>query len=335
MAPLFGFKYTPVAYGYEITEAGLFQWFNLKIPEEKNGRPVVAIGERAFAGISDVFKVTIPKSVHTIGKNAFWGCSSIRDIIIEGSASIGDRTFYNCKNLRSVMLSNVTSIGKEAFKGCKKLRSITLPNSLTELDSRAFLDCPDIEYINIPTAMTEIKQTSFFCFKNVRRFHIHKGIRSIEWGAFSACASVEEFTVDEENPFYTAIDGNLYTKDGKILIAYASGKKDTHFDVPTHVETIWGAAFQCSNYLKTVDILDGVKSIGFNAFAFCPALESVSIPDTVETVDMHLCWQSNKNVIIRTPFSTTPDGWNESWHYVDFNTAAKLERVRRKKQILD
>ena len=62
----------------------------------------------------------------SIGKSAFYGCSSLTAINIpEGVTSIGDRAFYGCSSLTTITIpESVTSIGKSAFYGCSSLKSI-------------------------------------------------------------------------------------------------------------------------------------------------------------------------------------------------------------------
>lgn len=63
-----------------------------------------------------------------------------------------------------------------------------------------------------------------------------------------------EFIVEEENQFYKAIDGVLYSKDGKRLISVPCGKKfnnDT-FEIPEGVEWINELAFSRTKQIKKI-----------------------------------------------------------------------------------
>ena len=130
---------------------------------------------------------------------------------------------------------------------------------------------------------------------------------SIGERAFYRCVSLINITVDENNPIYKSIDGNLYTKDGKTLIQYAIGKENTSFVIPDSVTTIGNYSFEYCDNLMSVTISDSVtvigdsvfercnnltnvtignsvKSIGFYAFAHCYSMTSITIPDSVETI---------------------------------------------------
>ncbi len=70
--------------------------------------------------------------------------------------------------------------------------------------------------------------------------------------------NVKEFQVDTNNAAYTSIDGNLYSKDAKTLISYASAKKDLSFVIPDSVTTVEGKAFYQTNNLVSLTIGTGV-----------------------------------------------------------------------------
>lgn len=70
-------------------------------------------GERLFFFI----EIVIPKSVVSIGKEAFKQCVELRSIEIpEGITIIQFKTFEHCKNLETIKLpSNLTEIENGAF----------------------------------------------------------------------------------------------------------------------------------------------------------------------------------------------------------------------------
>ena len=72
--------------------------------------------------------VVIPDSVTSIGRYAFYGCTSLTSITIPDSVtSIGYEAFCGCKSLTSITIPNsVISIGYNAFCGCKSLTSIII-----------------------------------------------------------------------------------------------------------------------------------------------------------------------------------------------------------------
>ncbi|WP_028519781.1 leucine-rich repeat protein [Ruminococcus flavefaciens] len=85
-----------------------------------------------------------------------------------------------------------------------------------------------------------------------------------------------EIDVDENNPCFCSVDGVLYTKDMKKLVAYPAGRDDTSFTVP-----------------------DGVEEIGERAFAISPSLEEIVFPDSLRTIDKYALYTKNlKNLTI-------------------------------------
>jgi hypothetical protein len=86
---------------------------------------------------------------------------------------------------------------------------------------------------------------------------------------FSGCNVLENLIVSKNNLNYRSIDGNLYSKDGKILYRYAPGKAITAFKIPHGVQHINDEAFYGSANLTNIIIPDSVESVGTNAFYNC------------------------------------------------------------------
>ena len=112
--------------------------------------------------------------------------------------------------------------------------------------------------------------------------NIPESVSSIGERAFGY-SGITNITVDENNEHYKSVDGDLYSKDGKVLIQYAIGKKG-EFTIPNNVTSIAPYAFYVCDYLSSVTIPDGVISIGKFAFYSCGRLTSVTIPDSVTSI---------------------------------------------------
>ncbi len=92
---------------------------------------------------------TIPDSVTTIGKGAFWMCISLTSVTISDSVTtIEDYAFYGCDALKSVIIpDSVTTIGYCAFPDCPSLTDIYYGGS--EADREAmFIDVGNNDLLN-------------------------------------------------------------------------------------------------------------------------------------------------------------------------------------------
>ena len=163
---------------------------NLEVPEG-----VESINDGLFSHCSGLKSVTLPSTLKTIGRKAFYNCSgltgglnlggctrltSIGDYAFRNCSgltggldfsnctsltSIGGRAFYNCSGLTGGLnlggCTRLTSIGSSAFFNCRGLTSISLPSSLTSIGSSAFEDCSGLTSISLPSSLTSIGSYAF------------------------------------------------------------------------------------------------------------------------------------------------------------------------------
>ena len=230
--------------------------------------------EQKYYGSNTIFTTSttyyIPsslKSVTVTGGNilygAFYDCNNITNITLgDDVTTISDYAFYNCTSLTSIVIpDSVTTIGEYAFSGCYSLTSVTIGDSVTSIGEDAFYYCTSLTSVTIGDSVTTIGED-----------------------AFIGCDSLTNISVDENNPNYKSIDGNLYSKDGKTIIQYAIGKTATSFIIPDSVTTIGDYAFRGCSSLTSIVIPDGVTTIGTSAFGGCTSLTSIVIPDSVTTI---------------------------------------------------
>ena len=88
------------------------------IPAEIDGKSVTSIGSYAFKS-SLCTDVTIPDSVISIGKSAFFDCALLTSITIPNSIkNVGNYAFSECKKLLTVFIpSSLENIGDYVFEG--------------------------------------------------------------------------------------------------------------------------------------------------------------------------------------------------------------------------
>lgn len=103
------------------------------------------IGFGAFEGCYNITSIKIPKSVTSIGGQAFNECSNLKTVIFEDNSqlkSIGEYAFSDCRSLTSITLPRgVTSIDRLAFNNCSSLSRIVIPSSVTSMGNYVFDDC--------------------------------------------------------------------------------------------------------------------------------------------------------------------------------------------------
>ncbi|MBQ8447863.1 MAG: leucine-rich repeat domain-containing protein [Clostridia bacterium] len=177
----------------------------------------------------------------------------------------------------------VTEIAGAAFANNKNIKYVTLQQSVTRIGSAAF-EGSDILEITIGEGVMSIAEGAFRNCEKLKTVHIPANVSVISNTAFSGCTSLEGFTVDEDNAYYKAVDGVLYTADGKELICYPLGKSAESYSVEAGVQTIGSNAFMGSNTLKQVVIPEGVTEIGAKAFYECKSIENAEIPQTVALI---------------------------------------------------
>ncbi len=229
--------------------------------------------------------VTLPESINGSSYDIYEMRGVVNVIIPEGFTSINDYAFRNCDSLTSVVIPNsVTSIGNYAFYSCDSLTSVVIPDSVTTIGDYAFYGCSGLISVVIPDSVTSIGYDAFSSCSSLTSVVIPDSVTSIGYDAFSSCSSLTSIEVNENNQYYKAVDGNLYSKDGKTLIQYAIGKKDTSFEIPNSVTSIGRYAFYNCSSLTSVVIGDSVTTIGYGAFEYCSSLTSVVIGDSVTTI---------------------------------------------------
>ena len=233
------------------------------IPDTIDGKSVTSIGRRAFEGCTNLKSITIPNSVTEMGRRAFSGCSSLIGIAIPNS---------------------VTEIGKYAFDGCKSLTSITIPDGVTSIGDGAFYNCSSLteikvasensNYVSVNGVLYNKDKTTIICYpagKKGNNYKIPDGVTKVDSSAFIGCSSLTSITIP-----------NSVTEIGYSVFEGCTNLKS--ITIPNGVTSIGDSAFEGCTSLTSITIPNSVTSIGFGAFIGCSSLTSITIPDSVTCI---------------------------------------------------
>lgn len=177
----------------------------------------------------------------------------------------------------------VSAIGMNAFTGNNVITDLVIPEGVTTLNWYCFNTCENLETVTLPDSLEFIDSWAFERCSRLKTINVPANVTRINGGAFAQNSSMTSITCDPANKNYVSVDGVLFTKDMKELVAYPGGIQGG-YTVPATVNHIGDAAFYGALGLDSVTILGNLDFIGFEAFAECSKLTDVAIRDGVNYV---------------------------------------------------
>jgi hypothetical protein len=240
--------------------------------------------EGTFAGCTSLVTITLPNTLTNMYTNSsrsqgiFKGCTKLESIVIPNSVpSLPSDTFNGCVKLASVTLSStLTTIGAAAFAGCILLTAITIPSSVTTIGDFAFVNSR-ITSISAPN-VTSLGIRAFADNPALVSASVPKAVNII--GTFHRCSALSSVDISSVVTIAPRWDEDY----GHGAFSYCAAL--TQINLPTTLRNIndangrgQGAFIQCG--LTSVDIPEGVATIGAVAFNGCASLASVTLPATL------------------------------------------------------
>ncbi len=303
-----------VVIGDNVTTIADYAFFNfLSLNSIVIGNSVTTIGNSAFES-ADLFSVTIPVSVVSIGYAAFWGNTHLTDVYYDGSeeqwnaitmgqmneslldamihikgpvvnptGSCGENVTWEFNKYTHILtisgtgaMSNFSAFDRPFVEYRESIKKVVICDGVTTIGSEAFINCYYLKSITIPNSVTSIGNMAFQCCYSLTDLKIPDSVTTIGYSAFLSCASL------------------------------------TSVKIPNGVTSIRDSVFNSCDSLKSVTIPDSVTKIGSSAFCQCYSLTDVAIPENVTAIDNYAFERCKKLTKIIIPESVTTIG-NEAF----------------------
>ena len=261
------YDYDPDSAGYVFLDGptvqteGAVPWFEDRgsIVEIVLPDGLTHIGSYAFC-LTWVQRITIPASVGSIGKGAFYRCPLL-EAFEAGSGGAGycsedgvlfsrDKTalvqYPAAKEGEYVIPDTVKRIGEDAFDSTR-ITAVTIQDGVEEIGTGAFSACYRLKSIRIPGSVKMVGDDAFWGCDRMKSAEMEQGVTHIGDGAFGSCLSLETVRI------------------------------------PDSVQQIGRIAFLDCSSLTDVAIPKNTEYIGEDAFTGCDSLQSLNVdPDNSE-----------------------------------------------------
>ena len=272
---------------------------------------VTGIGQYAFAECGRLQEIRLSGTLRAIGDHAFENCSALTRITLPDTLrSIGFAAFRG-SGLRAVRLpENLETMGANVFESCPDLEEAVWTFSLAEVPAFTFSYdwCPNrMTSMVLPEGVREIGESAFAAAAGLKELYLPASLRSVNSGAFGSCSALtdvyyagtagqkEDIRISTGNAHLTdavwhfeALPGECgkgihYLSDGSCRYCRRVFRMDSQAVIRLPEGLICLEAEALSGVSgQAAAVPAGCGRIGSRAFADCPGLRLLFLPEGIE-----------------------------------------------------
>ena len=196
---------------------GLLNYKSATIPEEHNGKKVIALRGNTFSNMYFLEKVILPDTIKEIRGQTFKYDWKLTEVNMPKSLEyLGGGAFYNCISLKKISLPDtLTYMGGETFYNATSLEYVKLSRNLTEIRGNTFENCYSLKEIAIPDKVTRIGGHAFYGNHNLEKVTLTKNSKLTEIGssAFRQCYKLENIKI----PIHTTVNDRAFKESPTVV----------------------------------------------------------------------------------------------------------------------
>lgn len=263
---------------------------------------ITSLYQYVFYNNKNITSVSLPMSLTTLDGYAFGGCTNLTNITTKGQGlSWGAAVFYNDKNLTNEacntlcqnidgqntnnnsngVFGNCTGLtdvkvdwcSNYMFKDCTGLKKLEITNTKnkTATGTNICYGCTSLTEVILPenTGLATIGTNAFYNCKNLTTINIPDGITTINDLAFYNCGFS---SINLPSTLITITGGSANTKG-----AFRNCSQLLSLNLPDGVVTVGGYAFNSCTSLTSIYLPSSITSYATTALYGCSALTTVTV----------------------------------------------------------
>lgn len=200
--------------------------------------------------------------------------------------ALGDSSLRYANGLSNLTIpGNVTGIGQYCFSQKTSLTSVTLSEGLKDIGIAAFNNTR-ISTLTIPNSVTTLGNSAFTNSYNLNLVNIGTGLTSLPNHCFSNSFNLVYSTVN--------IPGNIKSI-GTLCFGYTTTS---------------------NAQLRTVNIENGLETVGASAFCRCRSIEQLTLPASLKSISNGCFSGCSSLATIRCEATTAPTVYANTFRYI-------------------
>ena len=227
-------------------------------------------------------EIRIPEGIHTIGEGALKGMASLQKVMLPSSLKqIDNGAFKGCRQLKEIFFpEGLTKVGEYAFHRCHALEEVIFPKTMQQIGNYAFLYCDGLKKAVIE-GPERLGDGVFSHNLSLREIALHSGIDDGNFSAevFEGCVNLRKIS----------LSGEVYEIENLIEAM------DSHTSYPGVIRSIAKSVYHSLQIedgvlsrfninLKTVDLPEGLTSIGKACFFDKKGIVRITLPKSLQEI---------------------------------------------------
>ncbi len=230
--------------------------------------PVTEIdGWGTFSGQNNMTWITLPKGLTRVRCDAFSGCDNLTRVIWNGSMEQWCNIDFECGS------SNPICYARHLFMNGVEVINPVIPEGITELKRNVFYNLSSIASITLPSTLDTIGDAAFEGCNGL--------LRTIYNGTVEQWCHIGFANGWNAQPI-------TYSRN-----LYIGGEVVNNLEIPNSITAIKPYAFERLSTLHSLQLPEGLLSIGHEAFWECNWSLEVTIPSTVTRIEENAIMSNN------------------------------------------